>query len=601
MLSNDAKKLFTITTPFGKYEYNRLPMGVNVAPDIFQERICQLFDEIESVRAFIDDLLVVTHGNFQDHIDQLNLVMTKLEEAGPKCKIDKCFFAQPEMEYLGYIITTEGVKPNPKKVQAILDMQRPTNKLEVHHFVGMVHYYRNLWPRCSHILLPLTELTKGSKKGPITWTDECEQAFTEMKRLIARDTLLTYLDFNKKFTIYTDASDFQLGAVIMQEGRPLAFYSCKLAAVQKNYSTSEKEMLSIVETLKEFWNILLGYEIEVFMDHANLAFETTESSSQCLQHWRCLVVQEFDIMLKHVAGSANVVADAISPLPKEEHATGNSVILNMAVCTFFGVNHLFVTDNADALATDEQDITFPLQPQLVEGEQKRKLGQSSSTETYDIRMKLDKPELQWTTKDMEGHRLIHFCNKIYVPKTLRSRTLTWFHHYLSHPGGNRLAQTLQQVCIWRGIVSQARKLCKHCKACQKYKKRGTKYGHLAPKEAETLVPWHTVCVDLIGTYARIKAKIRHPDGTIKECDLSLLCMTFIDPATGWFKIAEVPLSDQFSARISKLFDEVWLSRYPRCRKVIFDNGLEFKRDFQPLLEDFAIKSTCTSIKNPQPV
>ncbi len=595
-LSDDAKKLCTITTPFGKYEYNRLPMGVSVAPDIFQERICQLFDEIESVRAFIDDLLVVTHGDFQDHIDQLDLVMTKLEEAGLKCKIDKCFFAQPEMEYLGYIITTEGVKPNPKKVQAILDMQRPTNKTEVRHFVGMVQYYRDLWPRRSHILLPLTELTKGSKKGPIAWTDECEQAFTEMKRLFARDTLLAYPDFNKKFTIYTDASDFQLGAVIMQEGKPLAFYSRKLTAAQKNYSTSEKEMLSIVETLKEFRNILLGYEIEVFTDHANLTFETTESSSQRLQRWRCLV-QEFDITLKHVAGSANVVADAISRLPKEEHATGDSAILDMAACTLFGVNDLFVTDNADALATDELDITFPLQPQLVEVEQKRER-QSSSTETSDIRMKLDKPESQWTTKDVEGHRLIHFCDKIYVPKTLRSRTLTWYHHYLCHPGGDRLAQTLQQVCVWKGIVSQARKLCKHCKACQKYKKRGTKYGHLAPKEAETLVPWHTVCVDLIGTYT-IKAKIRHPDGTIKECDLSLLCMTFIDPATGWFEIAEVPLSDQTSARISKLFDEVWLSRYPRCRKVIFDNGSEFKRDFQPLLEDFAIKPTCTSIKNPQ--
>ncbi len=123
--------------------------------NIFQERICQPFDKIESVRAFVDDLLVVTHGNFQDHIDQLDLVMTKLEEAGLKCKIDKCFFAQPEMEYLGYIITTEGVKPNPKKVQAILDMQRPINKTDVRHFIGMVQYCRNLWPRRSHILLPL--------------------------------------------------------------------------------------------------------------------------------------------------------------------------------------------------------------------------------------------------------------------------------------------------------------------------------------------------------------------------------------------------------------------------------------------------------------
>jgi hypothetical protein len=138
-------------------------------------------------------------------------------------------------------------------------MRRPTNKTEVRHFVGMVQYYRDLWPRRSEILLPITNLTKGQKKkGPIEWTPECENAFETIKRLIARDTLLAYPDFNKKFTIHTDASDFQLGAVISQEGKPLAFYSRKLTSAQRNYTTSEKELLSIVETLKEFRSILLG-------------------------------------------------------------------------------------------------------------------------------------------------------------------------------------------------------------------------------------------------------------------------------------------------------------------------------------------------------
>ena len=96
-LSPDASKLCTITTPFGKYEFLRLPMGVSVAPDIFQGRICQLFEDLEAVRAFIDDLLVVTHGDFQDHCNQLDVVMTRLEEAGLKCKMDKCFFAKKEL------------------------------------------------------------------------------------------------------------------------------------------------------------------------------------------------------------------------------------------------------------------------------------------------------------------------------------------------------------------------------------------------------------------------------------------------------------------------------------------------------------------------
>ena len=138
---------------------------------------------------------------------------------------------------------------------------------------------------------------------------------------------------------------------------------------------------------------------------------------------------------------------------------------------------------------------------------------------------------------------------MYPSLYVRKRVLHWYHQYLCHPGGNRLTATLQQVRIWQGMISQARKLCRECKSCQKFKKRSTKYSHLAPKEAESLEPWHTVlCVDLIGTYTGM-AEVRQTDGSIKKCDHSLLCMTFIDPATGWFKIADVPTLDQSSAWI----------------------------------------------------
>ena len=180
--------------------------------------------------------------------------------------------------------------------------------------MGMVQYYRDLWPRRSEICAPLTELTKGSKKGAVQWNERCEQAFTSMKRLIAKETLLAYPDFNKKFTIHTDASDFQLGAVIMQENKPLAFFSRKLTSAQRNYTTTEKELLSVVETLKEFRNILLGYKIEVFTDHKNLTYESTECSLQRAQRWRG-VIQEFDIEFKFIASEANKVADTISRLP----------------------------------------------------------------------------------------------------------------------------------------------------------------------------------------------------------------------------------------------------------------------------------------------
>ena len=191
---------------------------------------------------------------------------------------------------------------------------------------------------------------------------------------------------------------------------------------------------------------------------------------------------------------------------------------------------------------------------------------------------LNDPKSQWEYKDVEDINLIHFHNKIYVPKALHEQVLHWYHHYLCHPGGDRLAATLQQVCTWRGMVSQARKLCRECKACQKFTKRSTKYRYLAPKEAESLEPWHTLCVDQIGTYT-VTAEVRQTDGFIEKCDLSLLCMTFIDPATGWFEIAEVLIIDQLSARISKLFDETWLARYPVLVKSSLIMDLNSRRSF----------------------
>ena len=122
-LSDDASKLCTITTPFGKYEYLRLPMGISIAPDIFQDRICQLFEDLETVKAYMDDLLVVTRGTYEEHLGELEIVMKRLAKTGLKCKIDKCLFGQPEIDYLGYVITKEGVKPQPKKVQATLERQ----------------------------------------------------------------------------------------------------------------------------------------------------------------------------------------------------------------------------------------------------------------------------------------------------------------------------------------------------------------------------------------------------------------------------------------------------------------------------------------------
>ena len=232
-LSTKSSDACTIVTEFGKFRYKRLPMGVSCSPDIFQAKINELLGDIEGICAYLDDLLLLSKGSWEDHLERLEEVLQRLKQKGLRVNPLKSFFGINEIEYLGYIISQQGIKPQAKKVQAILDIERPTTTTELRRLIGMVNYYRDLWKGRSHILGPLTEMASGKKNKKIPWKPEHEKAFQDVKRLVAQETVLAYPDWTKPFEIHSDASDYQLGAVLSQDGRPLSFSSRKLTSPQK--------------------------------------------------------------------------------------------------------------------------------------------------------------------------------------------------------------------------------------------------------------------------------------------------------------------------------------------------------------------------------
>lgn len=619
-LTKKAQELCTITTPYGLYSYTRLPMGLATAPSIFQDKIHELLEDLPYTRAYIDDILIISFKDASDHIQKLGVVLNRLRMAGLKIKPDKVQLLKSEMIYLGYKITTNGIAPDPAKVKAILNIDRPKNMKQVKAFIGLIQYYRDIWPRRSHILAPIVDLTKGydkkKKLKPIKWTPQCEKAFQEIKAVVAKETLLAFPNFKEKFVIHTDASDTQLGAVISQEGRPLAFYSRKLTQAQKNYTVTEKELLSIVETLKEFRTILLGFEIVIYTDHVNLTYKSTLSDSQRVMRWR-MIIEEFAPTIKYIKGEANTVADSLSRLPLiyDAETKENSKILE---------NQLH-----EVLAHEEDTSSgFPLHYTRIRKEQEKELQKDNK-----LKEEIEKDEKSgkarvYGTKMYDNERLITYRNRIYVPKSLQHETINWYHWMLRHPGKMKLEKTLQMHCFWPNMSLHILQYTRTCKQCQMYKKRYTNYGKLPPKQLPLLQPWEEVAIDLIGPY-KISAKQRQLDGTIKPVNLVLCAMTMIDTSTGWFEIKEVPtapyikktkvhktkkrqltkdnteqitattIMDKSSARMSQIFDQVWLSRYPRPKRVLFDNGSEFKLDFLQLLQDYGIKAVTTSVKNPQ--
>jgi hypothetical protein len=270
-LDPDASKICTIIFPWGKYSYLRLPMGVAGSPDIFQSKMSELMATLEFVRTYLDDLLCITKDDLEDHLAKLKLVLQRLQDANLKINARKSNFCAIETEYLGYILTREGIKPQPKKVQSILALVPPKSVKDLRRFLGMVQYYQDIWARRSEMLAPLTSLvgecgsvkdskTKKKRKPckPWHWEAEHQQAFDDVKAAIAREVTLAYPDYSQAFEIYCDGSKTQLGVFIIQMNTPIAFFSCKLTKAQQKYSIGKIEILAIIETLKEFKGMLWG-------------------------------------------------------------------------------------------------------------------------------------------------------------------------------------------------------------------------------------------------------------------------------------------------------------------------------------------------------
>ncbi len=262
-LSKRSQRYCTIVLPWGKYVYLRLPMGLSCSPDIYQEKISSIFIDIPEVVVYIDDILIISKGTFLDHLKLLDEVLGRLVRNNLKIHLDKSKFFAYEAEFLGFVLSREGIKPQTKKIEAIQAFKPPTNVKQVRSLLGFLNYYKNFIPRRSELLAPITNLTK--KKVKFSWSSECENNLRIIKEHMSRSVVLSYPDFTLPFEIYTDASTVQVGSVIQQRGLPIAFYSRKLSDAQTRYTVTELELLSIVEWKPSrniapfFWGMIFSF------------------------------------------------------------------------------------------------------------------------------------------------------------------------------------------------------------------------------------------------------------------------------------------------------------------------------------------------------
>ena len=631
-LDESCRDLTTIATPFGLFRYQRLPMGISTSPDIAQEIMEKVLNGIDDVEAYIDDIAAFS-DSYDDHMDLLDRVLSRLQDNGFTVNPLKCEWAVQETDFLGHWLTPNGIQPWKKKVNAILHMQPPSNPKQLRAFLGLVTYYRDMWPGRSHVLSPLTDLLKVCKPGrPWQWPANCQNAFEEMKRLVAADTLLAYPDHNKPFHIETDASDLQLGAVIKQSGRPVAYFTRKLNDAQRNYTTIEKELLSVVETLREFRPMLLGSEIHVYTDHRNLTHKLTQFSTQRVMRWRILI-EEFSPKFHYLKGPHNVVADALSRLP-------NSLASYLVICPtsvpprsnivnhtddFFSFLDTEMVDcfllqwntcearqgefpGSDAAAVTPQsrglhsDIAFDTRPRS------HSISTSSHLPTYMFHPRFDQQDrkpFHFSTihhYQQKDQRILAFhqqdpqrfffqslngfnilCEQlvptkpdwvIVCPDDMLPKLVDYYHQLTVHTNGiDRLEALIKRHWSHDRIRDECTRVLNACSVCPQVRTGARQYGDLAPRDAP-ITPWHEVHLDCVGTWElELPSKVK----------IYFDALTMIDPVTNLIEIVRIPPKPDSTKyepsrngeTMKRLFENHWLSRYPMPRRVLHDGGPEF--------------------------
>ena len=574
-LTEELSEMCTFMLPFGLYKYLRLPMGLNISPDVFQQRMTQLFSDKPFVKAYLDDLLVFSNGSYEDHLKKVEEVLARLNSKGMQVNARKSFWAVDEVDYLGFRLTKDGVRPQPKKVEAITRMTAPRNKKELRRFIGMVNYYRFMWKQRSHLMAPLAELT--GKTTAFKWTDHHQRAFEEVKQAITKEVLLSFPEYTRPFKIYTDASDRQLGAVLRQGSKTLAFFSKKLNGAQQRYSSGEKEMLSVCEALKEFRTMIKGYPITVYTDHKNWTHDKPKPMGNArVMRWR-LTIEEFAPTFRYLEGDQNVVADALSRLPFQEQPTTEGEDME-AIEDLFDMQRLPtefyapLTFKAIGKAQAQDKWVKQLRQQTPE-----RLGKMFE----DIGKKEGKDEVTTILDPVTG------ISRIVIPQAVRARLMEWYHTMLVHPGENRLYNTLHQHYTWPSMMKDIKAYLKTCDACQRGKRGQRGMGKLPLKDVET-EPWKDIALDLAGPWT----------ATIDNKKVQFHALTIVDTFTSWVEI--VPIITKEAQYIRDRIEQEWLHRYPRPSRFIYDQGSEFDNQwFVQLTKKWYVNRAPITVKNPR--
>ena len=567
LLDDNSRKYVTINTHKGLYRPTRPPFGVASASAIFQSKIEQVLQGIPMVVCCADDILVSGKTD-EEHLANLNEVLSRLGSAGLRLKMSKCSFMQPSVEYLGYRVDAHGLHVIEKKVQAIRDAPAPENPQQLRSFLGMVTYYSKFISNYSTITHPLNELLRDGVEWK--WSKRQEEAFSKLKDKLASAPVLMNFSDNLPLKLDTDASQYGVGAVISHvlptgEERPIAFASRILNKSERNYTQIEKEALSIIFGIKKFHQYLYSRKFLLVTDHKPLVTILGPKSgiptlaAARLQRWAILLsAYQYDIEYRSTAKHAH--ADCLSRLPLQIEKLED--VDEVRLVNILQIESLPLSAEQIRKATSADPVLSRALEYTLTGWPEERSPEIAVYYQKRHEITIEDGCLLW------GIRVI-------VPKSFHERVLKELHS--GHPGIVRMKSLARLHVWWPNLDKDILSVVRGCVKCQSTRNKPPQ-APLQPWDWPKLL-WQRIHIDFAGPF------------------MNRMFLIVVDSHSKWLEI-EVMSSVTSEATIEKLRE--MFARFGIPMQLVSDNGPQFtSREFAEFTKANGIKHTLVAPYHPR--
>lgn len=536
-----------IITPFGLFDFERMTFGLRNAAQTFQRFMNHVvFQGLDFLFNYVDDTLIASNSE-EEHSMHLETVFKRLNQYGVTINLAKCDLGKPEVDFLGYCVSNEGIRPLEDRIRAISEYPKPETMEQLRRFLGMINFYRSHLPHAADyqsILNNYLHNTKRKDKTKIAWTKEAEDAFEQCKNGLKTATLLSHPIAGAPMAIMTDASNTCAGAVLQQRinnrWQPLSFFSRKLSEAQQRYSAYDRELLAIYMSLKHFRHMIEGQQVTVYTDHKPLVYalhKGAASASDTPRRLRHLdFISQFCSEIKHIQGLDNVVADSLSRI-------------------------------------EQLDMPSPLDyNEIARAQQNDK----------ELQSLLQSKNLQFKTINYNDCTLPIYCEvskqsvRPYLPQQFRITAFKAIHG-ISHAGTRGTRKMIGNRYFWRSMNKDVNNWTRSCIDCQKSKVQRHTVSPLS--SFPTSDRFQHLHVDIVGP--------------LPYCQGYRYLLTMIDRTTGWPEV--VPLKDITALSVSEAVYAQWITRFGCPLRITTDQGRQFESNlFTQLTKQLGITKIHTS-------